>query len=145
MRPRCFSTNQFEGLDIEDALPDAQPFRAASRSYNSCAGDAAVHSFASRGVRKNATVRSSSLLELQGTIDKSSDQKYAVKCLLDSGATHNFVSRSLVSRCGLPVTKNASLDVFLADGSLVKVDQVCVLPVEFAANFKVDIRCFVVD
>ena len=41
--------------------------------------------------------------------------------LVDSGATHSFVSAELVSRFSLPVKPGGDMEVTLADGSQVEV------------------------
>ena len=41
--------------------------------------------------------------------------------LVDSGATHSFVSAVLVSKFGLPVKPGDDMEVTLADGSQVEV------------------------
>ena len=41
--------------------------------------------------------------------------------LVDTGATHSFVSAELVSRFSLPVKPGGDMDITLADGSQVEV------------------------
>ena len=39
------------------------------------------------------------------------------RALLDSGATHNFISRSFMNRCGLVPRSGSLLEITLADGT----------------------------
>ena len=48
--------------------------------------------------------------------------------LVDSGATHSFVSAALVSKHSLPVKPGGDMEVTLADGSQVEVSQMCCVP-----------------
>ena len=48
--------------------------------------------------------------------------------LVDSGATHSFVSAALVSKLSLPVKPGGDMEVTLADGNQVKVSQTCCVP-----------------
>ena len=49
-------------------------------------------------------------------------------CLIDSGATHCFVSASLVHSAGLRTVQSEVLEVTLADGSISSVRQTVWLP-----------------
>ena len=56
------------------------------------------------------------------------DATTAAVALVDSGATHCFVSEALVTKFGLPVKPGAGIDVTLADGSQVLASQTCLVP-----------------
>ena len=56
------------------------------------------------------------------------DATTATVALVDSGATHYFVSKALMAKFGLPVKPGAGMDVMLADGSQVLASQTCVVP-----------------
>ena len=56
------------------------------------------------------------------------DATSAAVALIDSGATHCFVSEALVAKFGLPVKPGAGMDVTLADGSQVLASQTCLVP-----------------
>ena len=45
------------------------------------------------------------------------ERETATVALIDSGATHCFVSATLVAKFELPVKPGGSMDVMLADGS----------------------------
>ena len=45
------------------------------------------------------------------------ERETAAVALIDSGATHCFVSATLVAKFALPVKPGGSMDVTLADGS----------------------------
>ena len=52
----------------------------------------------------------------------------AAVALIDSGASHSFVSAELVSRFSLPVKPGGDMEVTLADGSQVEVSLTCCVP-----------------
>ena len=65
----------------------------------------------------------------------------ALKCLLDSGASHLFISQAIVDQFG-PNTYNAeSLNVCLANGSTVRTAAVAVVPVRFAGGAEQLLEC----
>ena len=51
-----------------------------------------------------------------------------VVALVDSGATHSFVTQDLVQKYQLPVTVDDGMKVTLADGSLVTSSNLCQVP-----------------
>ena len=55
--------------------------------------------------------------------ESCSDAASSAVALVDSGATHSFVSAALVSKFSLPVKPGGDMEVTLADGSLVEVSQ----------------------
>ena len=57
-----------------------------------------------------------------------SDAALSAVALVDSGATHSFVSAALVSKFSLPVKPGGDMEVTLADGSQVEVSQTCCVP-----------------
>ena len=56
------------------------------------------------------------------------DATTAAVALVDSGATHCFVSEALVTKFGLLVKPGVGMDVTLADGSQVLASQICLVP-----------------
>ena len=52
----------------------------------------------------------------------------AAVALVDSGASHSFVSAELVSRFSLPVKPGGDMEVTLADGSQVEASLRCCVP-----------------
>ena len=56
------------------------------------------------------------------------DAATAVVALIDSGASHSFVSAELVSRFSLPVKPGGDTKVTLADSSQVEVSKTCCIP-----------------
>ena len=56
------------------------------------------------------------------------DATMAAVALVDSGATHCFVSEALVTKFGLQVKLGVGMDVTLADGSQVLASQTCLVP-----------------
>ena len=56
------------------------------------------------------------------------DAASAAVALVDSGASHSFVSTELVSRFSLPVNPGGDMEVTVADGSQVEVSQMCCVP-----------------
>ena len=57
--------------------------------------------------------------------DSCGDTASSAVALVDSGATHSFVSPELVSRFSLPAKPGGDMEVTLADGSQVEVLQTC--------------------
>ena len=55
------------------------------------------------------------------------DASTATVALVDSGATHCFVSEALVAKFGLPVKPGVGMDVMLADRSKVLALQTCLV------------------
>ena len=53
------------------------------------------------------------------------DAASSALALVDSGAMHSFVSAELVGRFRLPLKPGGDMEVTLADGSHVKVSQMC--------------------
>ena len=53
--------------------------------------------------------------------ESCSDAALSAVALVDSGATHSFVSAALVSKFSLPVKPGGDMEVTLADGSQVEV------------------------
>ena len=60
--------------------------------------------------------------------ESCSDAASSAVALVDSGATHSFVSAALVSKFSLPVKPGGDMEVTLADGSQVEVSQTCCVP-----------------
>ena len=56
------------------------------------------------------------------------DAAFSAVPLVDSGATHSFVSAELVGRFSLLVKPGGDMEVTLADGSQVQVSQTCCVP-----------------
>ena len=56
------------------------------------------------------------------------DAAFSAVALVDSGATHSFVSAELVSRFNLPVKTGGDMEVTLADGSQVEASLTCCIP-----------------
>ena len=56
------------------------------------------------------------------------DAAAAAVALVDSGASHSFVSAELVSRFSLSVKPGGDMEVMLADGSQVEVSLMCCVP-----------------
>ena len=52
----------------------------------------------------------------------------SIVALVDSGATHSFVTQELVQKYQLPVTTDDGMKVTLADGSLVTSSTLCQVP-----------------
>ena len=60
--------------------------------------------------------------------ESCSDADSSAVAIVDSGATHSFVSAALVSKFSLPVKPGGDMEVTLADGSQVEVSQTCCVP-----------------
>ena len=60
--------------------------------------------------------------------ESCSDAALSAMALVDSGATHSFVSAALVSKFSLPVKPGGDMEVTLADGSQEEVSQTCCVP-----------------
>ena len=58
----------------------------------------------------------------------------ALKCLLNSGASHSFISSDIIKQFGLNRYKYDALEVRLADGSTVRIAKIAVVPVHFAGG-----------
>ena len=56
------------------------------------------------------------------------DAASSAVALVDSGATHSFVSAALLSQFSLPVKPGGDMEATLADGSQVEVSQTCCVP-----------------
>ena len=56
------------------------------------------------------------------------DATFAAVALVDSGASHSFVSAELVSKFSLLVKPGGDVEVTLADGSQAEVSQMCCIP-----------------
>ena len=65
--------------------------------------------------------------------------------MIDSGATHPFVSSALVARAKLQVEDAPSLQVKLADGSMVTSTALCTLPLFVADRIAMHVSCRVLD
>ena len=61
-------------------------------------------------------------------IESCGDAASAAVALVDSEASHSFVSAELVSRFSLPVKAGGDMEVTLADGSQVEALQTCCVP-----------------
>ena len=66
-------------------------------------------------------------------------------CLIDSGATHNFVCQQFLEGISLHVQTDQALEVTLADGSKVTTDRVCSVVVDFGQDIRHVVHCHVVD
>ena len=60
--------------------------------------------------------------------DSCGEAASSAVALVDSGATHSFVSAALVSKYNLPMKLGGDMEVTLADGSQVEVSQTCCVP-----------------
>ena len=58
----------------------------------------------------------------------------AAVALVDSGATHCFLSAELVAKFELPVKPGGSMDVTLADGSQISALHMCLVPLVVCAE-----------
>ena len=67
-----------------------------------------------------------------------------LKCLLDSGASHSFIAANIIRELGLKMRFADSLEVALADNSVVCLHEVVDLPVCFACNAMQDITCCII-
>ena len=56
------------------------------------------------------------------------DAQTVVVALVDSSASHCFVSETLVTKFGLPVLLGDGMEVTLADRSQVEASQTCLVP-----------------
>lgn len=54
------------------------------------------------------------MLEIVFSIDS-----HKLICLVDSGATNNFISRNVAEKCGLDISSSDTITVRLADGQVV--------------------------
>ena len=52
-------------------------------------------------------------------------------CLIDSGATHNFICTNLFKTASLWPFVDEPLEVVLANGKKVETSQVCEIPINF--------------
>ena len=60
--------------------------------------------------------------------DSCGDTASSAVALVDSGATHSFVSAELVSRFSLPVKPGGDMEVMLADEIQVEASLMCCVP-----------------
>ena len=67
-----------------------------------------------------------------------------LKCLLDSGASHSFIAANIIRELGLKTRFTDSLEVALADNSVVCLREVVDLPVRFACNAMQEITCHII-
>ena len=67
----------------------------------------------------------------------------AAVALVNSGATHSFISAKLVSKHGLAVSAGQSILVTLADGSNIEASETCVVPLVFCSDSGRDVSCTV--
>ena len=67
----------------------------------------------------------------------------AAVALVDSGATHSFISEQLVSTHGLAVSQGQSMSVTLADGSSIEATEICVVPLVFCSGSGRAVSCTV--
>ena len=67
----------------------------------------------------------------------------AAVALIDSGATHCFVSATLVAKFELPVKPRGSMEVTLADGSWVSASHTCLVPLVVCAEPGRALHCMV--
>ena len=65
--------------------------------------------------------------------------------MIDSGATHFFVSSSLLARSQLQLQPAPNLPVRLADGSVVTSSATCNVPLFIADALHVHVHCRVLD
>ena len=66
-----------------------------------------------------------------------------LQCLIDSGSTHNFISKETLAKVGLKAAPSDCLEVTLADGSKISVAEVCQVPVQFSATLSLVVPCYV--
>ena len=66
-----------------------------------------------------------------------------LKCLLDSGARHSFVSASIICELGFKAHFEDAFEVALADNSAVCSREVVDLPVRFTCNAMQAIACHI--
>ena len=52
-------------------------------------------------------------------------------CLVDSGATHNFIYANLLETASLQPSVDEPLEVVLANSEKVETNQVCEVPINF--------------
>ena len=71
------------------------------------------------------------------------DAASAVVALVDSGASHSFVSAELVSKFSLPMRPGGDMEVTLADGSQVEVSQMCHVPLVACSGDCLALHCTV--
>ncbi|KAD6454476.1 hypothetical protein E3N88_09182 [Mikania micrantha] len=78
-------------------------------------------------------------LQFEGTL-----QSIPVNLMVDSGATHNFISRRLVRALGLPVSSFSGIHITLGDGYSIFVTEQCLqLPVSIGSfQFLLDVLVF---
>ena len=115
----CVTSNSFAGLDVNDDSPkDQEAHSKVATSYEAAS------------LAAKTTSIDSSLLELNVSINANE-----VQCMVDSGATHNFIGKSTVLRLGAKLQSADCLPVTLADGSLIEVSEVCELLVNFSPEY----------
>ena len=71
------------------------------------------------------------------------ERETAAVALTDSGATHCFVSATLVAKFELPVKPGGSMEVTLADGSQVSALHTCLVPLVVCAERGRALHCVV--
>ena len=82
----------------------------------------------------------SNLIRIAAAIDSK-----RVSMLLDSGASHNFLSLELVGKLGIDVAPAAAISVRLADGSELTTSGVVTVPVRFAEALQLNIEFHVLQ
>ena len=70
--------------------------------------------------------------------------QHKLKCLLDSGASHSFVTANIICELGLKTCFVDALEVALVDNSVVCLHEVVDLPVHFACNAMQEIACRII-
>ena len=70
--------------------------------------------------------------------------QHKLKWLLDSDASHLFVSANIIHELGLKMRFSDALEVALADTSVVCLRKVVDLPVHFACNAIQEIACCII-
>ena len=71
------------------------------------------------------------------------DATTATVALVDSGATHCFMSEALVAKFGLPVKPRVGMDITVADRSPVLASQTCLVPLVVCSAHCQALHCVV--
>ena len=70
--------------------------------------------------------------------------QHKLECLLDSGASHSFIAANIIRELGLKTRFADTLEVALAENSVVCLREVVDLPVCFTCNATQEIACRII-
>ena len=112
---RALLLSDDEDMDVED--PIIHTNEEGDKGKIEDEGECQILDFLGFAVTPNSSLQT---LKLRGEL-----QGIPIQILVDSGASHNFISRQLVSLLGLQTHSFAGLHICLGDGHRVRVQEKC--------------------